>query len=240
MKEEYSEKSTVQEIKARFDQDVERFSSLDTAQQTVIDAQYCLEIITDAVRHVTPKAKSLLDIGCGAGNYSLKMLQKIPDLNCTLIDLSLPMLQKAQERISQETTGSVQIRQADIREVELPENEFCIAFAGAVLHHLRAESEWESVFDKIYRSLKPGASFWICDLVSHDEPGIQQLFENNYANFLTGLGGADYKDHVMAYIKREDTPRSVFYQLELMKKVGFRQVEILHKNSCFAAFGGIK
>lgn len=240
MKEEYSKKSTVEEIRTRFDQDVERFSSLDTAQQTVVDAQYCLEIITEAVRYVTPNAKSLLDIGCGAGNYSLKMLQKIPGLDCTMVDLSLPMLQKAKERISQETTGFVRILQADIRDVELPENEFCIAFAGAVLHHLRAESEWESVFKNIYRALKPGASFWICDLVSHDEPGIQQLFEINYAEFLTGLGGADYKDHVMAYIKREDTPRSVFYQLDLMKKVGFRQVEILHKNSCFAAFGGIK
>ena len=240
MKEEYSKKSTVEEIRNRFDQDVERFSSLDTAQQTVIDAQYCLEIITEAVRYVTPKAKSLLDIGSGAGNYSLKMLQKIPGLNCTLVDLSLPMLQKAQERISQETTGSVQILQADIRELELPENEFCIAFAGAVLHHLRAESEWELVFEKIYRALKPGASFWICDLVSHDVPAIQQLFENKYGEFLTGLGGADYKDHVLNYINLEDTPRSVYYQLDLMKKVGFRHVEILHKNSCFAAFGGIK
>jgi len=240
MKEEYSKKSTVEEIRNRFDHDVERFSSLDTAQQTVIDAQYCLEIITEAVRYVTPEAKSLLDIGCGAGNYSLKMLQKIPGLNCTLVDLSLPMLQKAQERISQETTGSVQILQADIREVELPENEFCIAFAGAVLHHLRADSEWELVFEKIYRALKPGASFWICDLISHDVPAIQQLFENKYGEFLTGLGGADYKDHVLNYINREDTPRSVYYQLDLMKKVGFRHVEILHKNSCFAAFGGIK
>ena len=28
--------------------------------------------------------------------------------------------------------------------------------------------------------------------------------------------------------------------LDLLHKVGFRQVEILHKNSCFAAFGAIK
>jgi tRNA (cmo5U34)-methyltransferase len=30
------------------------------------------------------------------------------------------------------------------------------------------------------------------------------------------------------------------FQLDLLRQVGFQQVEILHKNSCFAAFGGIK
>ena len=30
------------------------------------------------------------------------------------------------------------------------------------------------------------------------------------------------------------------FQLDLLRTVGFGQVELLHKNSCFAAFGGIK
>jgi hypothetical protein len=34
-----------------------------------------LEIITKAAAAVTPKATDILDIGCGAGNYSLKMLR---------------------------------------------------------------------------------------------------------------------------------------------------------------------
>ncbi|MGV3704318.1 MAG: class I SAM-dependent methyltransferase [Arcticibacter sp.] len=240
MKANNASKSSIEEIRARFDHDVERFSNLDTAQQTVIDAQYCLEVITEVVKRVTPNAKSLLDIGCGAGNYTLKMLQKLPGLNCTLVDLSDPMLKKARDRVSEATKGTVITFQSDIREIDLPEQEYCIAVAGAVLHHLREESEWVHVFQKIFRSLKPGASFWICDLVSHDHPAIQQFFEDTYGAFLTELGGKDYKEKVLDYIDREDTPRSVFFQMELMKKVGFRHVELLHKNSCFAAFGGIR
>jgi len=30
------------------------------------------------------------------------------------------------------------------------------------------------------------------------------------------------------------------YQVDLLRSVGFREVEILHKNNCFAAFGGVK
>ena len=87
-------KSTVQEIKERFDNDVERFSNLETGQLSTIDAKISLELITEASKRICPSAKNLLDIGCGAGNYTLMMLSKIPNLNCTLVDLSQPMLEK--------------------------------------------------------------------------------------------------------------------------------------------------
>jgi tRNA (cmo5U34)-methyltransferase len=45
---------------------------------------------------------------------------------------------------------------------------------------------------------------------------------------------------VLEYIEREDSPRSLVYQIDLMRRVGFRDVEVLHKHLCFAAFGGVK
>lgn len=233
-------KSSVEEIRKRFDQDVERFSNLDTGQQTTIDAPLTLELTTSAAAALSPAAKTMLDIGCGAGNYTLKMLEKIPGLDCTLIDLSMPMLQRAQQRVSAVTSGKVEMIQADILVAELPDLHYDIVLAAAVLHHLRADGDWEKVFSKIYRSLKPGGSFWISDLISHEPGELNQLFEERYANYLEELGGAEYREKVLTYIDAEDSPRSVAYQLELMKKAGFRYVDVLHKNACFAAFGGVK
>jgi len=233
-------KSTIEEIRKRFDQDVERFSNLDTGQQTTIDAPLTLELTTSAAFYVKPDAVTLLDIGCGAGNYTLKMLEKIPNLDCTLIDLSMPMLQRANERVSAVTTGSVEMIQADISVAALPENHYDIVLAAAVLHHLREDSDWENVFQKIYRSLKPGGCFWISDLISHEPQQLNRLFEERYAAHLEQIGGLEYRQHVLNYIEAEDTPRSVSYQLELMRSAGFRYTEVLHKNACFAAFGGIK
>ncbi len=61
-----------------------------------------------------------------------------------------------------------------------------------------------------------------------------------YGEYLTSLGGDDYRDKVFAYIDREDSPRPITYQLDLMRRTGFSSVDILHKNSVFAAFGGVK
>jgi len=239
-KNEVKRKSSREDIRNRFDQDVERFSNLETGQQTTIDAPLTLELTTSAAFYVNPQAKSVLDIGCGAGNYTLKMLEKTPGLDCTLIDLSMPMLERAKERVSAATSGQVDIVQADVLDLDLGQNQYDIVLAAAVLHHLREDADWEKVFAAIYRTLKPGGSFWISDLISHVPEELNRLFEERYAKYLESLGGAEYRQKVLDYIEAEDSPRSVTFQLEMMKKVGFRFTEVLHKNACFAAFGAIK
>jgi len=233
-------KSTVDQIRERFDSDVERFSNLETGQSATIDAPLSLALIAEAARCVTPGATSLLDVGCGAGNYSLKLLEHLPDLDVTLVDLSRPMLDRAVERVSRVTSGKVTALQGDIRELEMGESSFDIICAAAVLHHLRVAEEWHSVFSKFHHSLRPGGSLWISDLIEHSDARVQALMWKRYGDYLTQFKNEAYRDHVLAYVAQEDSPRSLMFQLDLLRKVGFREIELLHKNSCFAAFGGIK
>lgn len=233
-------KSTVQEIKERFDNDVERFSNLNTGQLSTIDAKISLELITEAAKRIVPQATNLLDVGCGAGNYSLMMLSKIENLNCTLVDLSKPMLDKALERVSKVSSGSVEICHMDIRSAKLEEGHFDIILAGAVLHHLREDEDWETTFAKLYKLLKPGGCLMISDLITQDTEVLNHYTWERYGDYLESIAGKEYREKVFSYVAKEDSPRSMNYQLDLMKRVGFRKVEILHKNMCFGAFGGIK
>jgi tRNA (cmo5U34)-methyltransferase len=233
-------KSTVEQIRERFDKDVERFSNLETGQSATVDAPLTLDLIASVAAATTPNASHLLDIGCGAGNYTLKLLQHLPDLNVTLVDLSKPMLDRAVERVRLVTKGEIETAQGDIRELDLGESRFDIIVAAAVFHHLRGDSEWASVFGKCHRALRPGGSIWISDLVAHPNREVQAVMWERYGKYLEQLRGPEYREHVFAYIEQEDTPRPVVYQIDLLRKVGFREVEILHKNGCFAVFGAIK
>jgi len=233
-------KSTVKEIKERFDKDVERFSNLDIGQTTTVDAAKAMNLTTTAAALATPKATHILDIGCGAGNYTLKLLQNIPDTPVTLIDLSKPMLDRAQQRISDVSTGTITTIQGDIREIELGTEQYDIVLAAAVLHHLRTDNEWTNVFKKIYDSLRPGGGFWIFDLVTHTIPQIQEHIWKQYGEYLVEYKDTEFRELVYGYITQEDTPKSLTYQTNLLQKTGFKNTTILHKNLCYASFGAIK
>jgi len=154
-------KSTIDEIRERFDGDVERFSNLESGQSATIDAPLAMELITEAAVASTPAIRRVLDIGCGAGNNSIKLRQ---------------------------------------------------------VH---------------------GKNFDV-DLVSHETSSVYEMMWDRYGKYLCELGGEGYRDTVFEYIEKEDSPRPVTYQLDLLRRVGFTHVELLHKNSCFAAFGALK
>jgi len=233
-------KSTTDEIRQRFDVDVERFSNLETGQSATVDAPLAMALVAQAAAATTPHARHVLDVGCGAGNYTLKLLEHLPDLDVTLIDLSRPMLDRAKERLSQVTGGRVKTIQDDIRKVELADGEFDIVLAAAVLHHLRTDQEWQDVFAAFHRALRHGGSVWVFDLVESSIPAVQQLMHHQYGDYLIRLKDEAYRDHVFAYVEKEDTPRPLLFQLDLLRQVGFAQVEVFHKNLCFAAFGAVK
>jgi len=176
-------KSSPDQIRARFDADVERFSNLETGQSATIDAPLVLELITQAAAAVTPHARAALDVGCGGGNYALKLLERLPGLDLTLLDLSQPMLDRALQRVGPATTGRVRAVQADVRAFDPGLGQYDVIVAAAVLHHLRGEDEWRADLARLYHALRPGGSLWIADLIEHSTPAVQGLMWARYGEY---------------------------------------------------------
>jgi tRNA (cmo5U34)-methyltransferase len=61
-----------------------------------------------------------------------------------------------------------------------------------------------------------------------------------HGDYLKSVGGGEYRDKVFACIAKEDSPRSLPFQLDLLKTTGFSQLDVLHRNSVFACYVGKK
>ena len=86
-----NEKSSIDDIRARFDNDVNRFSSLEDGQAATIDAPLAMTLITEAAVSCTKQIRRVLDVGCGAGNNTLRLHQVAGhDFDVDLLDLSAP------------------------------------------------------------------------------------------------------------------------------------------------------
>jgi tRNA (cmo5U34)-methyltransferase len=235
-----TQKSTVAEIRQRFDAEADLYTNLETGQVSAVDAALAMSLVAEAAAVTTPHATHLLEVGCGGGNYTLKLLERMPRLNVTLVDLSQAMLDLAVPRVHPKTTGSVETIRSDIRDVDIGKGRFDIVLASAVLHHLRSDDEWRTVFQTLHDALKPRGSFWIFDIVESPLPEVQAIHWRRYGEYLTAAGGEAFRKQLYERIIAEDTPRSVPFQLDLLRAVGFSEVELLHKNSCYAAFGAVK
>ena len=233
-------KSSPEAIRLNFDQQVERFSNIETGQTTAIDSPLCMELVARSAALLNPHAKNVMDLGCGGGNYAVKITSLLPDVDCTLIDLSANMLEAAQARVSANISGKVLTIQGDYREIPLEENTYDIITAGTTLHHLREDQEWELVFTKVFKALKPGGTFWINDIVISETGEINQLMMDGWLSVLRKQISPEKIEMYMGRYESEDTPRTLSYQLDLMKQVGFSKTIVLHKHFNFAAFGAKK
>jgi tRNA (cmo5U34)-methyltransferase len=231
-------KSTVEEIRARFDADVERFSNLETGQAAAVDSPLGMSLVTEAAAATTPRPDEVLDLGCGAGNYTLALLHRLPTppKRIRLVDLSRPMLDRAASRLREAGfAGEIEKVHGDLREIDLGTPD--IVLAAAVLHHLRTPGEWETTFARLHAAIRPGGGLWVYDMVAFENPVVDAMMRRRYGEYLSGLRDDAYRDHVFAYIEAEDTPTPLTYQIDLLRRSGFAQVDVLHANSGFAVYG---
>jgi tRNA (cmo5U34)-methyltransferase len=150
------------------------------------------------------------------------------------------MLDRAEERVRKGGADSIRTYQGDLRTLSFPDRSFACILAGAVLHHLRDEADWKSAFAKFYSWLKPGGRIYVADMITFDLPDVQEIMWERYGRYLESLGGPAYREKVFAYIDKEDSPRSLPFQLELLEKTGFSGYDVLHRNSVFACYVGVK
>jgi tRNA (cmo5U34)-methyltransferase len=207
-------KSTVDEIRARFDADVERFSNLELGQSATIDSPLAMGLVTEVAAAVCPSPEEILDLGCGAGNYTLALLLRLetPPQRIRLVDLSRPMLERTEARIrGAGYEGELDLVQGDLREIDFGRPN--LVLAASVLHHLRTPEEWDGTFSRLFHALPAGGGLFVFDLVAFENPSVTAAMKARYGRYLSDLRDEAYRDHVFAYVEAEDTPIPVTEQI---------------------------
>jgi ubiquinone/menaquinone biosynthesis C-methylase UbiE len=100
--------------------------------------------------------KTLLDLGCGAGENSVYFSLK--GARCTATDYSPGMVEKAL-KLAAANGVQIEVRTMNALEIEFPANTFDIVYAANLLHHLPDST---TALREMHRVLKPGgkACFW--------------------------------------------------------------------------------
>lgn len=112
-------------------------------------------------RHALPQGAHVLDVGCGTGEFSAKVLALRPDVTLLGVDLEVSHLELARERCAFASDRTV-FRVDDAYDLDVPDDSVDLV---ACRHVLQAVPEVPAVLAELVRVTKPGG---VVHLVAED------------------------------------------------------------------------
>jgi tRNA (cmo5U34)-methyltransferase len=180
-----------------------------------------------------------LDLGCGDGTLAHELMKEFPNFSVMLIDGSEDMLKKAKEGLHGKR---VEFLNASFQEIiggkhDLPEFDFI--FSSLAIHHLTYE-EKEDLYAYIRDSLKAGGYFVNIDAVLPPSEELEEWYLDVWREWAETAGSGDLDPVTMYKENQDNKPDTLKSQLDMLGRLGFKDVDCYYKNGIFAVFGGGK
>jgi ubiquinone/menaquinone biosynthesis C-methylase UbiE len=167
--------------------------------------------------------KSLLDLGCGAGENSVYFARRGAD--CVAADYSPGMVDVAMQLAAVHGVA-ITGRVVNAMAIDLPDNSFDIVYAANLLHHI---PEPMVAIQEMHRVLKPGGKMCFWDPLRHN-PII-----NVYRHIATAVRTADETPlhiNIVSQVQRlfATTNADTFWLASLWIFLQFYLIERVHPN----------
>jgi len=196
-----------------------------------------LDALVSCVRPPRDRRLRIIDIGCGTGAVSARLLHSHPDIELTCLDMTAEMLELAKERLK---GHGVKFVLADIYDFEL-DGPYDMVISSLALHHIVSDHDKKAIYQKIYDALAPGGSFFNADIVLGSNDLVQELYMDRWREFMYRSFSKDETDNVrIPRYHKEDSPARLIDHLRWLDEVGFAAVDVIWKHYNFAVYGGWK
>lgn len=103
---------------------------------------------------------SILEVGCGPGFMTKNLSEIVPNGSITCVDTDAFLMQHAEQYLRENSRCPYRIIDADIMQLELPDDTYDFAFARLVLQYI---PDTLTFAKKIFKALKPGGKLVITE-----------------------------------------------------------------------------
>ena len=122
---------------------------------------------------------SVLDLGCGPADISLRFARAYPDCEIHAVDAAKAMLAYAEKAIQQaELAERILLVPGYLPQVQLPREQYDVVISNSLLHHL---ADPMSLWQVVQQYAIPGAPVFIMDLMRPTSKAAAQVLMEEYA-----------------------------------------------------------
>ena len=198
------------------------------------------EMLEAVARCIPSTSRRILELGCGTGELSIKILKRCPDAQIIALDYSPRMIEAARAKMAEARYQRWSGIEADFGEwADNPEKfdigtEFDACVSSLAIHHLSDEMK-AKLFQRIGKSLKSGGCFWNADPVLSESPILEEIYQAVGEEWAKKQGttieevrsrlasNSDSVDYAASHgYSSQDQLASLDAQLQMLKKAGFK------------------
>ncbi len=199
---------------------------------------------------VSQNAGRILELGCGTGELSLKLLKRCPDAHLVAVDYSPRMIDVATAKLKKaQMNHRVTFVQGDFGAwalgamTEQIGTDFDGCVSSLAIHHLTDEMK-QQLFTCIGQHLKPGSCFWNADPILQESVTLQETYQTlreqwtlaqgtTVKEVRSQIGNSQPQGH-----SGQDRLASVEAHLTMLSQAKFKTVTVPWRFFGIAIFGG--
>lgn len=171
--------------------------------------------------------KRILDLGCGTGNLTQKILQHFPEAEIDALDLSEDILAESRKRFAK--VPNIRYIQADFKTMHLPPGSYDLVMSSIAIHHIEDPFKIKP-YKEVYQALCSNGLFIFADQTRGitDKIYLKNISCWKEEAFKLGSTEENWKmwmDHQDAH----DFHSPVGWHLDQLEKAGFKQTDLLSK-----------
>jgi tRNA (cmo5U34)-methyltransferase len=206
-----------------------------------------LEVVT---RCLPSTSIRILELGCGTGELSLKILERCPNAQIIALDYSPRMVQFALQKITasgyQQQWRGIEADFGDwAKNFDLSGigRGFDACVSSFAIHHLSDEMK-SKLFQSIRESLNPQGYFWNADPVLPESPILAEIYKTGRENWTSqqGINLTEVRQKVGSSsnygYSSQDQLATLESHLKMLVKAGFNITAVPWKFYGLAVFGG--
>lgn len=196
-----------------------------------------LDALVSNIPFPAGKDIKVLDLGCGTGTISALVKSRFPNARVTCVDVSKNMLDTAAKKLA--AFKDVEYELADFHSYEIKKG-YDAVVASLALHHLETDKDKTEMHKKIFDALNKGGIFANADITVSSDERIQAHYLDKWEQYILKTLPKDHADKNYERYQREDRPSVLIDEMDSLRKIGFRHVEIFWKYYNFATYGAFK
>jgi tRNA (cmo5U34)-methyltransferase len=206
-----------------------------------------IEVSKSLYDHFVPQKSQakVLDLGCGDGLFIQELSKSFRPAQITLVDGSAEMLEAAQKRLSGQDDNSY--IQASFQEllIDDPLNEdFEFIYSSLAIHHLPLE-EKKRLYAYIYKHLSSGGWFVHYDVVLPPSEELEECYLSFWREWIKRHPLKERREQLLGIPDQyrgnpDNSPDTLESQLDVLRDVGFCNIDCFYKHGIFSLFGGSK